>query len=292
MVNMNVGCVIADPRSLSGSRDHRLCDMPYHMGDRSAVSAISKGLVKSAVRVIEIFELFEAERRPLKISEIVEKLRVPQSSVSTLMKTLIAQGFMDFDADTRQFRPSARLAFLGHWALGAPDSIEQVQAVMRRLADETGESVLLGAQNGLMMQYLSVIESPQALRFSLRPGLLRPIHKAGLGIMLMTMKSDAEIGRLLRRYNLEHGGDGSYAVEADVLAMVTKARKQGFFRTESLMTPGAGVIATLLPLPVRGRYLGLGIGGPNARLGERFEELRTTLLAAASGFSRGDGRQT
>src|SRR5688572_17205832 len=122
------------------------------MRDRPSVPTTSSGLVKSAVRVIEIFELFEAERRPLKISEIVERLRVPQSSVSTLMKTLIAQGFMDFDADTRQFRPSARLAFLGHWALGAPDSIEQVQSVMRRLADETGESVLLGAQNGLMMQ--------------------------------------------------------------------------------------------------------------------------------------------
>ena len=261
------------------------------MRDRSSVPTTSSGLVKSAVRVIEIFELFEAERRPLKISEIVERLRVPQSSVSTLMKTLIAQGFMDFDADTRQFRPSARLAFLGHWALGAPDSIEQVQSVMRRLADETGESVLLGAQNGLMMQYLSVIDSPQALRFSLRPGLLRPIHKTGLGIMLMTVKSDAEIGRLLRRYNLEHGGDGNNAVEAEVKAMVGQARKQGFFRTESLMTPGAGVIATLLPLPVRGRYLGLGIGGPNARLTERFEELRAALLSAASGFSRAEGRQ-
>jgi hypothetical protein len=47
----------------------------------------------------------------------------------------------------------------------------------------------------------------------------------------------------------------------------------------------------LLPLPVRGRYLGLGIGGPNARLTERFEELRATLLSAASGFSKPDGRQ-
>ena len=261
------------------------------MRDRSAASATSKGLVKSAVRVIGIFELFEAERRPLKISEIVERLGVPQSSVSTLMKTLIAQGFMDFDPDTRQFRPSARLAFLGHWALGAPDSIEQVQSVMRRLADETGESVLLGAQNGLMMQYLSVIDSPQALRFSLRPGLMRPIHKTGLGIMLMTVKSDAEIGRLLRRYNLEHGQDGSYAVEAEVRSMVAAARKQGFFRTESLMTPGAGVIAALLPLPVRGRYLGLGIGGPDARLTERFDELRAALLSAASGFPRDDGRR-
>jgi DNA-binding IclR family transcriptional regulator len=256
-----------------------------HMSDSSAASVTPKGLVKSAVRVIEIFELFEAERRPLKISEIVDRLRVPQSSISTLMKTLIAQGFMDFDPEARQFRPSARLAFLGHWALGAPDSIEQVQFVMRRLADETGESVLLGAQNGLMMQYLSVIESPQALRFSLRPGLMRPIHKAGLGIMLMTVKSDAEMGRLLRRYNLEHGQEGTYAVESEVRAMVTKARKDGWFRTESLMTQGAGVIATLLPLPVRGRYLGLGIGGPNARLGERLEELRGALLAAAKGFA-------
>ena len=93
------------------------------------------GMVKSAVRVIEILEFFEAERRALKVSEIVEGLRMPQSSVSTLMKTLAAQGYVEFDPETRRYRPAPRLAFLGHWALGGPGNIEQVQNLMRALAE-------------------------------------------------------------------------------------------------------------------------------------------------------------
>ena len=145
------------------------------------------GMVKSAVRVIEILEFFEAERRALKVSEIVEGLRMPQSSVSTLMKTLAAQGYVEFDPETRRYRPAPRLAFLGHWALGGPGNIEQVQNLMRALAEQTEESVLLGGQKGLFMQYLSIIESPHNLRFSLRPGLVRPLHGSGIGIMLLTI---------------------------------------------------------------------------------------------------------
>lgn len=56
------------------------------------------GLVKSALRVLEILELFDAGRRPLRVADIVDRMNVPQSSPSMLLKTLVARGYMDFDA--------------------------------------------------------------------------------------------------------------------------------------------------------------------------------------------------
>lgn len=242
------------------------------------------GQVKSAARVIEIFELFEAERRPLKISEIVAKLMLPQSSVSTLMRTLAARGYVEIDEETRAYQPSARLAFLGHWALGAPDAVEQVQTLMRQLADRTQESVLLGGRNGLFMQYLAIIESPLNLRFSLRPGLTRPLHACGIGIMLLTKEPDDVIRRIVRRYRAEYGGETNSVSEDAALAMVQEARDKGYCETHGIQTPGAGVIATLLPLPIRGRYLGVALSGPIARLDSHREELRETLKNLAWSF--------
>ncbi len=241
--------------------------------------------VKSAERVLAIFEVFEAERRPLRISELVKRLEIPQSSTSTLMKTLVANGLVEFDPDTRTFQPSVRLAFLGNWVLGSSDGLAQIQSLIQRLAAETGETVIVGAQNGLNVQYLSVIVSEHQVRFALRPGLMRPLHLAGLGIMLLSQKSDGEVGKIVRRFNAEADQDQPHAVEANVLSAVREARALGYCQTANLASPGAGVIATLLPLPVEGRFLAIGLGAPLDRLEARRQVLLDALLTEVDRFA-------
>lgn len=242
--------------------------------------------VKSAERVLAIFEVFEALRRPMRISELVKKLEIPQSSTSTLMKTLVAKGLVDFNPEERTFCPSVRLAFLGNWVLGADDGLAQIQSIAHRLAAETGETIIVGAQNGLFVQYLAVVVSQQPVRFTLHPGMMRPLHRAGLGIMLLTTKEDAEVGRMIRRFNAEADEDTVIVPEFEVIEMVRKARSMGYCETANLATPGAGVIATLLPLPVEGRNLSIGIGAPVSRFNGRASMLRDKLLQEVDAFER------
>ena len=238
------------------------------------------GMVKSALRVFELLELFEAERRPMRVTEIVEKLGAPQSSVSMLLKTLLARGYLEFDADAREYCPSVRVSFLGDWVLRVPGHREAVQDALRQLSDETGETVLLGRQSGMFMQYLTVIESQYALRLALRPGTMRPLHRSAIGIMLLSRLDDDQIGRLLRRYNAEYGKTGTPAKIAETMRAVDGARKRGWHESDSLSTPGSGVIATLLATPIRGQWLGIGVGGPIARLGQRRAQLVAAVVKA------------
>lgn len=240
--------------------------------------------VKSAERVLAIFEVFEALRRPMRISELVKKLEIPQSSTSTLMKTLVAKGLVDFNPEERTFCPSVRLAFLGNWVLGSDDGLAQIQSMSQRLAAESGETIIVGAQNGLFVQYLSVVVSQQPLRFILHPGMMRPLHRAGLGIMLLSTKSDDEVGRMIRRYNAEADEESVIVSVSEVMDTVRKARSLGYCETSDLATPGAGVIATLLPLPVEGRSLSIGIGGPTSRLRPRVDSFREMLLREVDAF--------
>lgn len=242
---------------------------------------MERGMVKSALRVFELLELFEAERRPMRVVEIVERMKVPQSSVSMLLKTLVARGYMEFDPASREYCPSVRVSFLGDWALRVPGHREAIQDALRRLSDATGETVLLGRQSGMFMQYLSVIESQYALRLTLAPGTLRPMHRSAIGIMLLSRLDDDQVGRLLRRYNAEFGDAGVPAKIAQTMRAVDTARRQGYYESESLSTPGSGVIAALLATPLRGQTLGVGVGGPIARLHERRAQLRAAVLEAA-----------
>jgi DNA-binding IclR family transcriptional regulator len=242
--------------------------------------------VKSAVRVLAIFEVFESERRSLTISELVERLQIPQSSTSTLMKSLVAKGFVEFEAGTRRYRPSVRLAFLGNWVLGSTDVIARIHALAQILSETTGETILIGAESGLYMQYLSVVVSPHTLSIALHPGVRRPLHLSGLGLMLLSLKTNPEIGRVVRRYNAENSDPGVPRLsEREVLGMVETARRQGWCETANLITEGAGSIATLLPLPRGERALAVGIGGPVSRLQARHDILQKALSEAVAEFS-------
>jgi DNA-binding IclR family transcriptional regulator len=243
-----------------------------------------EGAVKSAVRVVQVFELFEAERRPLSVQDIVEALGVPQSSISSLLKTLVNEGYLTRQRSTRRYLPSERLAFVGHWALGAPGSMIDIGRLMNHLSERTGEAILLGAQSGLQMRYVSMLESPHVLRFTLRPNQTRPIHGCGLGIMLLTRFSNAEIGAMVRNYNVEFSARPAPLTETQVLEHVETARTQGYFETYGMVSDEVGTISTLLDLPLEGRALAIGLGGPLARLNPKREWLREILLEQARAF--------
>lgn len=242
---------------------------------------MQNGLVKSAIRVFDLLELFDAERQPLRVTSIARKLAAPQSSVSMLMKSLVARGYMEFDANTREYCPSVRVAFLGDWAARSPQKRDAIHDSMRRLADETGETVVLGRQNGILLQYVSVIESQNALRFSPAPGTMRPMHRTAVGIMLLSAQTDEQIGRLLRRYNAERAASDPIARITTTMRAVEVARENGYYESANLATPGAGAIATLLATSVRGRLMSIGVAAPVGRLHlQRKEFLRTVLSVA------------
>lgn len=236
-------------------------------------------MVKSAVRVLDIFEAFEAEQRALTISELVDLLQIPQSSMSTLIKSLVARGFIEYSAESRRYRPSVRLAFVGNWVMGSTDVIARIHTLAQKLHDETGETVLIGTENGLYMQYLSLVLSQHTMRLSLHPGLKRPIHRSGLGIMLLTQKHENEIGRIVRRYNAELSDPTeALAMPKDVLVHVDEARKQGWFFSHNNVIHGYASIATLLPLPQEQGMLAIGFGGPTSHLSEKCELLKHVLM--------------
>lgn len=242
-------------------------------------------MVKSAVRVLDIFEVFEAEQRALTISELVDHLAIPQSSMSTLIKSLVSKGFVEYEAETRRYRPSVRLAFVGNWVLGSTDVVARIHALAQHLHDQTGATVLLGAENGLYMQYLSLVVSPHTLRFSLHPGLKRPIHRSGLGLMLLSLKTEVEIGRMVRRYNAEiTDPTETRAAPQDVIDMVQSARRQGWVKSSNNAVHGGASIATLLQLPMTDRTLAVGFGLPTSMLAGHEDTLRETLMSGVAAF--------
>jgi DNA-binding IclR family transcriptional regulator len=248
---------------------------------------MTNGLVKSAARVMAIFECFEDVKRPLTISELVRLMGVPQSSMSALMKSLLAQGFVDYDTRARTYTPSVRVALLGSWLMGGAQNHDNLLGIMQELNAETGDTVMLGVLNGVETQYIHVINSYQRLRFHLRPGMMRPMFRTAIGLVLASLRDDAEIGRMVRRVNTESERSEDLIHETDVMARVKEVRENGYLITSNLATPGAGVVATLLRNGPSTRLLAIGIGAPNPRLVSGRDFLIDKLMTAVDRYANG-----
>ena len=222
--------------------------------------------VKSATRVFDLLDVFERERKPLRVADLVSGLDAPQSSVSMLLKTSVSKGYVDFNPVTREYCPSMRVAYMCHWVTHSPDRPTAIPEALRQLAEKTGETISLARVAGAQLQYVAVIQSRHALRFVVVSGTKRPLHRAAAGIVLMSTMDDQRVGRILRQYNAEHESDVHTANVQATLREVAVARDQGYYQSGGLATPGAGVIAMLLPSVIRGQQMAVGIGAPLDRL--------------------------
>ena len=134
--------------------------------------------VKSATRVFDLLDVFERERKPLRVADLVNGLDAPQSSVSMLLKTSVSKGYLDFNPMTREYCPSMRVAYMCHWVTHLPDRPTAIPEALRQLAEQTGETITLGRVTGIELQYIAVIPSRHAIRAGLRRSGSRYVHGA------------------------------------------------------------------------------------------------------------------
>src|SRR3954470_13189257 len=104
--------------------------------------------VKSARRVFDILELFAARQQALSVVDVARALDYPQSSASALMRTMTELGYLHYEPGARVYQPTARLPLLVGWIGQRLFREGRVVEIMNELSRVTGETILLGAENG------------------------------------------------------------------------------------------------------------------------------------------------
>jgi DNA-binding IclR family transcriptional regulator len=219
-------------------------------------------VVKSAGRALEILEFFDEVRREAQVAEIAARLRYPQSSTSVLLKSLAQLGYLDYDARTRTYLPTARVALLGTWLDEGPLRDGRLIHMLEELSQATGDTIILAARNGIFAHYIHVIQARTPLRFHVPQGSRRLVVWSATGFALLAEDEVETIHALVRRTNAELAP--AKLVDARrVLANVRQLREQGYFFSRGLVTPGGGSIAVPLPRGIdrRDRALAVAVSG-------------------------------
>ena len=240
--------------------------------------------IKSARRVFEVLERFDAVRRPLTLKEIADGLDYPVSSAQALLKSLVVLGYLEYDRPSRTYLPTMRIAAVGRWVAEGLFGDGEVLPAMRALRDATGETIILGARSDLFAHYLHVVRGEdEPVAAAPAPGSVRPLGRCGVGRLLLSALPDAEIDLLVRRINIAEP-DARIDL-AELMDDIAAIRHQRHVFSRHLFAEGTGMIAVLIPTAPNGRRLAIGVGGPVQRLQANYDNHRLRLRAAAESLA-------
>lgn len=239
-------------------------------------SAAQGKKIKSAERVLDIFELFSENRPAVTVMDVARALDAPQSSTSELLGNLVRRGYLVRRRGERVFRPTSRVALLGAWVHPALFRNGSLLSMMDELHEKAGMSVTLCWPVGARLKHIHTVgPSPKELGDSAEAHML---HSPFGHVILSTMFS-RDIRLLVHRLNAESGPDEQvrYSELQDRIDEVSRKRS-----AMGLVAPGWSGIAVLLPQGLGEEQLAIGLMGPTCEIEMRAEELLRSLRQAIS----------
>jgi len=232
--------------------------------------------VKQAANVLDLIEFFAHHGRPATLAEIAKHFGWPRSSTFNLLGTLAARGYLYEPRARGGYYPSPLWLVTLDAVQRAEPIPEQLHALLRALAERTGETAVLAAAAGNQALFVDSVESKHAVRYTANPGKLIPLHVTATGRALLSQLTPAERAGVLRRATFERYTPTTLMSVAAVEKEIQRSVQRGWFEGNAEFTADLGGVA--LPLNLPHRHFAVLVAGPMFRVRGRGKELAESVL--------------
>lgn len=250
--------------------------------------------VKSTMRTFEVLELFEAQRRPLRLQEIHQILGYPQSSTTNMLKSMVVMGYLNYNRSTRTYLPTTKVSALGNWLPGFIHFDGHHFNLVDELQQATNETVSLVSQNDLFVQYLIVRQPEHEFKMPPPQGSLRMLVDSTAGLALLSTWSDLEIDKVCRYTNYYELNRATSVYDepahgrisaSTVIQEVNEVRRLGYSFRAGKPIPEVAAIAMAMKSTAHGIPLAIGVGGLSHRIAENKDAIVETMRRKITAFN-------
>ena len=243
---------------------------------------------RAVLRVPEVLIAVAAAPGGAHLTDLVQELNLPKTSLHRILRTLEAGAYLVRDGQSYRPGPeSFRLARL----LGAANPVAAFPACARShmewLADETGETVMLSelSESGTESVYLEVIESSAPLRFAMRPGHRRPLYSVASGKAILAFQSGAVQARYVDQAEFIAFTPETTTRE-NMRAVLAQVAVDGVVLDRNGMIEGASAIASPL-FDADGQVVAaISVAGPTERIENHRARIADLVRQAGERISR------
>jgi len=240
--------------------------------------------VKSLDKVMELLAQFTLSRPQWSLTELSHTTDIPLSTTHRIVGVLKEHGLLAQDPQTKRYRLGFGAIDLGYRALAALDVPPLAKPIMRRLSQQTGETILLTVPNDTRDHSVCIerIDGQYDLRIHLEVGRQVPLHAGASAKILLAYFPSEEIDEFIHRVGLPKVAPNTITDPEALKENLATIRQQGYAFSQEETNEGAWGLAVPI-LDQRGQAIaGLGISAPTSRYSHQAEEHVTKLTQEAA----------
>ena len=235
---------------------------------------------QAALRAIRLLKLFTAEAPELQLAEISGLSGLNKTTAHRLLQALHSEELLDRNPGNGAYRLGPGMMALGVQALSSNDLRIRARPLLKRLAEETGETATLEVPIDDTMLILDEVTSKHFVGASGNVGTRWPIHATSTGKALIAFELHGP-----KRLKSELSSLTSRTItQIEVLEkQLGDIRRRGFAETVDELEEGFSGVGAVVRGGM-GEVLGaLSICGPSQRMSEnRRARLGATLCTVAT----------
>jgi DNA-binding IclR family transcriptional regulator len=199
--------------------------------------------VTSVERALSILELLAEKREGLTTSEISRRARVPKSSMSYLLRTLVRRGYVRRDAVTGQHTLGIRLLSLGSQSLQGMELREVAMPHLRHLVERTRLGAHLAILDHGDAVYIENIESPGFIKMATWVGRRMAPQVTAIGKALICQLDHHDIQEIVASHPLQNPSPKALRSLPNLFAELALVRQRGYAIDDEESAPGARCVA-------------------------------------------------
>lgn len=241
---------------------------------------------RSVARIMHILDYVSAAPDGQSLAALSVHMGSPKSSVLSLLRGLVQSGYLVHgDGVYRLGAESFRVASAIVAARRFPDF---VRPMLQRLAEDTGETAILGvlAPEADAVVYVDKIEPRSALRFAATIGDRRPLYCTSTGRVLLAFQPPEVIERYLSRNKLVKLTPLTTTGKKEMRDLLARVRSEGLATTIGEATEEVFGVAAPVRDGTGAVVASIVLAGPIARIRSKMPGIAQRVRDAGHELSR------
>lgn len=273
------------PKPVKGEkqRDCPMSDVvPIRPRTRSNLAPVrenprTSGQVQSLSRALWLMNALADCPQGLSLSEVAHRVQLPTSTAHRLLTTLQNERYVRFDSERSAWLIGVQAFQVGSTFVRSRDMVAMARPFMRRLMEESGETVNLGISDRTEVVYLAQVECHKMMRAIAGPGGRARMHCSGIGKALLAFTCEHELHDIIENTGLNRETQKTLADAEALKADLMRIRKRGYAIDDEENAIGLRCVAGVIFDEHAEPMAGLSVSGPTARM----TDTRLPVLGAA-----------
>jgi IclR family acetate operon transcriptional repressor len=225
--------------------------------------------IQSVDRALDVLEVLSASGTELALGEIAARTGLNSSTCHHLLSTMVARGYVGQNPRGRSYFIGTKILELSSSRVRQFNLVEVAMPELRRLNQQTRETVHLAAMQGHELTTLAMLESPHPIRVATdSAGKANAAHATATGKAILAWLPEMEIARVIAEKGLTSFTDRTITNIADLMEDLRHVRRNGYSMDREEFQPGVVCVGCAIRDHLGAVIGSIGCSMPEMRAGD------------------------